>query len=508
VALSIGVRARSRAMAKTFYRRITMNRLTACFFLMAFVHCFAQGIMHSFLFTIDSEYSSLLTQIVRAAQMPPKNHTKLIGSTNDFRVIMCDWIPHNQSSCGTIFQTGIDNNPALATDAQHDSASRGHTVMDNIAEGFNISARFATDATNITGVTLQAKDGKVVELDKKCTGILLYPQQHLHTVKREDLTFVIFQFWLFAISLVAMLYNSVPHILAGLGARTLLTGWSIYALWRTKHQERVYYQLVADPGTPCSIDMFPTYFHTRIMYEIPDLILSCTAMIIFSYLSWALLKVYNSQSQNCVGAPGHINRIYKYFLAVQACLQLEAFVLVTAMGLWIDQLYNTYIGYIAHHTPIYNALYITTAVLLIPWITMGWYAIRREMHVTMICFIGLSFVFLATWSIMFYSQVYRWTFVVWPNLGCYSTASILLIIATMVLGVICRMNFGKGLAQYLHAEDALASANFATEVFDRNIEKAGKSLDLPVKSPTGAEMPMPTYYIPTLHSNDQRIGHS
>lgn len=36
----------------------------------------------------------------------------------------------------------------------------------------------------------------------------------------------------------------------------------------------------------------------------------------------------------------------------------------------------------------------------------------------------------------------------WPMLGCYTVASMLLIIITFVLGVICRMNFNKGLAEY------------------------------------------------------------
>lgn len=49
---------------------------------------------------------------------------------------------------------------------------------------------------------------------------------------------------------------------------------------------------------------------------------------------------------------------------------------------------------------------------------------------------------------MFYSIVYRWTFMQWPFLGCFTTASLVLLFASTSLGVVCRLNFGKGHAEY------------------------------------------------------------
>jgi len=237
------------------------------------------------------------------------------------------------------------------------------------------------------------------------------------------------------------------------------------------------HEMIFQSGTPCSTDIFPTYFSTRISYEIPDLILNCTALIIACYLSWTLLQDYNAQSFKCVGAPEHINRINKFFMAVLACLQLEAFVLVTAMGLWIDVLMNTAIAELSLHTPAYKALIILTTIFLVPWVTMGWYAIRREIKMLMVIFLGITFLIIVGWSVMFYSIVYRWTFMQWPYFGCFTVASLVLVIATMVLGTVCRLNFGKGLAQYLHAEAALASSNFAPEVFLHDEEKGAMDLE-------------------------------
>jgi len=316
---------------------------------------------------------------------------------------------------------------------------------------------------------------------------------------REDLTFILLQFWLFVVSVMAVMYDSVPHTLTVLVTRALMTGWSMYAVWRTNFNESVFEELIYNPGTPCSINLFPDYFRIRVSYEIPDLILNITALLIASYLSWTLLQVYNTQSFKCVGAPEHIVRINRFFMAVLACLQLEAFVLTAAMGLWVDVLVNTAIAHISSHTPAYEGLFVTTTVILIPWVVMGWYAIRREMRRLMVSFLALGFLITTGWGgVMFYSRVYRWSFLQWPFLGCFTVASLTLIGASMILGLICRLNFGKGLAQYLRAEGVLASSNFAPEVFKHDEEKGTMDLE-DIKSPY-VEQPLPTYNPPTLGS--------
>lgn len=280
----------------------------------------------------------------------------------------------------------------------------------------------------------------------------------------------------------------------------------MFALWREGYYEAKFDELVNTPGSPCSMNMFPEYFQTRKAYEIPDLILSLTALVIASYLSFTLLRVYNAQSFKCVGAPRHIMRIHKFFMAVLACLQLEVFVLVTAMVLWLDVLLNTAIKELSEHTPEYKAVSIITSVLLIPWLMTGWYAIRREMKRMVALFLSIAFILIFGWSIMFYSLVYRWTFVEWPLMACFSVASFILLIASAVLAIICRVNFGKGLAQYIEAEESLASINFAPEVFPHDIEKGPIDWESQEK-PRETGLPIPTYLeAPTLYLSSADKG--
>jgi len=485
---------RVKIQLKTAYKRITLNRLTTAFFIFGFVHCFAQGLIHSFIFTLDGQYSNLLNGIVQAAGIPPQNHTFTDGS----KLFMCDFIPHTDETCFVLYDSTVD---ISQNNADIDPVARGQIIADGLATGFQMLVD-SGDNSGDTSVIVVAQDGDQVTLDGQCTSMLLLPQQQLQNFKREDLTWVFLQFWLFFISLAAMIFDSVPHVLAVLGARVLATAWSAYAIYRTELMKQTFFDLIEQPGTPCSVELFSVYNQTRLYYEIPDLILNLSALGISIYLSWTLLKVYNSQSFKCMGAPEAVVPIYKYFMAVQACLHLECFVLLTAMGLWVDQLFTTYIHFISQHTAIYEASMIFTTVLLLPWITMGYIAIQREMKLLMSAFLFFTFVFISGWAIMFYSDTYRWSFVAWPNLGCYIVASFILLTLTMILGIKCWRNFGNGLAQYLHAESVLAASDFKPSIFEHDIEK-GLSYDPPpltkvIVSPSVDKSTTVTHVIPSL----------
>ncbi|TFK69795.1 hypothetical protein BDN72DRAFT_896988 [Pluteus cervinus] len=484
-----------KSQIKALYARITLNRITTAFFLSSLIYCFAQGVMRSFLFSLDANYTSLLGGITGAAGIPVGNMTFLQGGLGHLHLRMCNDIPHGQTPypCSDIFKSSstVSLNATFP-----DSSLRQTIVRDNLHSGFSVAV--VPDPTNsmtIQGIQLIGGDGTSVILNLQCTDILLFPQQILGYVRREDLTFIFLQIWLLIVSVFAIANDSVPHILTVMATRLLLSGWSIYAVWRTGLYNGRFQELVNSPNSPCGVNFFPTYFQIRKGIEIPDLLLNLTALFLSCYLSWRLLRVYSAQSFKCIGAPKHIVRINRFFLAVLACLQLEAFVLVAAMCLWLDILLHTALEKISEHTPAYKALFILTTLFLIPWIMAGWYGIRREMENLMIAFFVMAFLLIFGWSIMFYSLIYRWTFMEWPFLGCFTVASFILMSASVILAVICRLNFGNGLAEYIEAEDNLASSNFSPEVFPHDEETSSPSFDEKI----GSDLPLPTYLeVPTL----------
>jgi len=153
------------------------------------------------------------------------------------------------------------------------------------------------------------------------------------------------------------------------------------------------------------------------------------------------------------------------------------------VSLWLDKLFNSPIGDLAQFKTLYKVVSFLTLVLLIPWLMTGWFAVRRELRVPMFIFLLLSVLYLAGWSFMFISTTFRWTFVTWRFFSIMASASVLLTVSSLVLGIICRYNFSKGLLRYLQAQQTLPEDDF--------VDYSGSD-DEKVDFPSN-EKPIPTY---------------
>ena len=66
----------------------------------------------------------------------------------------------------------------------------------------------------------------------------------------------------------------------------------------------------------------------------------------------------------------------------------------------------------------------------------------------MMVFLGVAGLLLAGWASMFIAATFRWTYVTWLFFSLMTTAAVLLTVITLILGIVCRINFGKGLTRY------------------------------------------------------------
>ena len=73
---------------------------------------------------------------------------------------------------------------------------------------------------------------------------------------------------------------------------------------------------------------------------------------------------------------------------------------------------------------------------------------RRESLKLTAAFLGVAFFFLFAWSMMFYSRVYRFTFVDWPFFGCMTVTSFVTLLSSTGFACVCLRNYDKGLAQW------------------------------------------------------------
>ena len=66
----------------------------------------------------------------------------------------------------------------------------------------------------------------------------------------------------------------------------------------------------------------------------------------------------------------------------------------------------------------------------------------------MMGFLVVAALILVGWATMFIAATFRWTYATWLFFSLMTTAAVLLTLTTLILGIVCRINFGKGLTRY------------------------------------------------------------
>ncbi|KAF8528035.1 hypothetical protein BU17DRAFT_38723 [Hysterangium stoloniferum] len=345
---------------------------------------------------------------------------------------------------------------------------------------------------NITGLTSNTVKGVSqtnAVLTDTCISTLLWPAQKLSNTLREDLTLIGFQVSVLGMSIVALLNESIPHVLAALFTHLVATIWSIAQVFQTEDFRQDFFRLIVN-GACSGNNLLGSYWQERKKAEIASAVVNTISFIVTAFLTYKLTRTYGWQTFKRVGASIKINRMYKLVLSLSIAIQLALFFIVAAAALWIDQLCNGSVGHLSKLANIYKAGIIIMFVLLVPWLTLGWFAIRREMRKSCLAFLGLSIIFIGLWAAMFDSISFRWTFMLWPFFAVMAIVSGTLIVLTFILGLACRFNFGKGLPHYLNSEEPLDGDDFDPVYPDTH---GGNASDHEKVDYPSVERPVPTF---------------
>ncbi|KAH9065911.1 hypothetical protein EDB87DRAFT_1554553, partial [Lactarius vividus] len=482
--------------------RVTASRIAIIYFVFSILHCTVQVVFQVQAFSVNKQAADFLSGLIYTGDAALSGFF-VLGSQLHF----CDHVPNSLSteSCrivwnGTIggigdgrsneLKLGSGNNVTLtftssitpsitptssspipsSTSTHAHSSSTPHSTSEPhpftgkraFAPNPQIDvANFSAIALNgQTGVTLQGFGfgGKNVTLDNKCLVALNWPVQTLKNTKREDITFIGFQLWVLGMSLVALLNESIPHIIATALTHLSATAWGAFQIYNTNMFHQDFKRLATDGA--CKINLLPSYWEARARAEIPSLAFSAAALLVSCYLSFKLVKAFGWQTFKRVGASRTINKIYKLILTLSIVIQLSLFFVITAVALWLDQLCNGAIAVMATQSKVYETFLVIVLSLLIPWLLMGWFAARKELKYPMAVFLVLSALYVIGWGLMFDSTTFRWTFVQWTFFASMATLSAVLAIIDLIVGIMCRLNFDKGLPNYLNAQEPLTDDSF------------------------------------------------
>ncbi|KAH8120479.1 hypothetical protein DFH11DRAFT_66333 [Phellopilus nigrolimitatus] len=301
-----------------------------------------------------------------------------------------------------------------------------------------------------------------------CPMIASYSTNLFRDNRMEDVVFVVIHAYLLFVTVYAIARESIPHIVVIFSIRFLSAIWSLSRFIETIAVKKSLGRLVH--AASCPSDFFgPKFFENRHIFE-GLLLCSSTFMIILeAFLATKLGRVYFKRPWRVVQVSNEMQKMYKLLLGFSVVVQISALIFPTTMALWIDQIMNTWYSHATgNHIVLFRSFSIVLTILLPPWIAIGWYSLRREWPRATIVFLAFGAAFLGCLLALPFSPMFRWTFTTWWFFGMIFTATVVLFVATLVLAVLCRRNFGKNLDHYLLVQSRLSDRDFAHDHFEED----------------------------------------
>ncbi|KAK7035392.1 hypothetical protein VNI00_011923 [Paramarasmius palmivorus] len=440
---------------KLIYTRITLTKYTTLYFFLALIYCIVLVALQGVAFQDSAQAGDIVSGVLGCT-----NVTGLVVHV-DNHLEFCTGLPNVR-----------DSNCSIIEGADPDGMWR--RAESNEIRRLTPRSEHAKPLFDSNGMLEGVDIGNNQTLSAPCVQSLLWlnDAQVLRDSRREDLVILVFHIWLFALSFVTILNESLPHLVAGLAGHALVTGWAGFRVENSDNVQELYKTLIVE-GTCDNTDFLGSWWDVRNSHTIPTVVLNTVVLICVALLSLRLYKVYARQSFNRVGASSQINRVYK----------LAGFFTLASTVMWIDKASTGSIVFAAHHLRTYQTVLIVMVILILPWVIFGWISVRREHRRFFIIFLAISTVFLVLSSAVFASDLYRFIFDMWPLFATMTVTSYILIVATFVLGILCRIHFGKGLREFLTQKEAPEGADFApvyiAQLFpvDGDPEKAQLSQD-------------------------------
>lgn len=92
-------------------------------------------------------------------------------------------------------------------------------------------------------------------------------------------------------SIVALLNESIPHIFASLATHIMATAWSVFQILSTAHFKSTFNRVITE-GVCDGVSLLPRYWDERARAEYPTLALNILSLLVSTFLTWRLIKVF------------------------------------------------------------------------------------------------------------------------------------------------------------------------------------------------------------------------
>ncbi|KAK6909280.1 hypothetical protein I203_103297 [Kwoniella mangroviensis CBS 8507] len=360
----------------------------------------------------------------------------------------------------------------------------------------DIQLSAAQDSGTVVGVNiahLSGSNGPSVVVTQQCALHYGWAINSLDNLVREETVLAAFFIWILGLAIVGLLNVSIPHLLALLLSLIISMAWTTNGL---RLSFKFWSTFESTTSTHCDgINVLPSYWEKRVGFQSAVLGSTVVTLIASGLLCWKIRDHFGWQTFQRIGASSKINKIYKLVLALSILLQLDAFVLVAFFALFLDQVSITSCGteliikisrgpasYFMSNCKAFKAIYSLLIVALLPWLNF-----RKRFNI----FVGLSVLIIGGWAVSFANQIFRIVFTTWAFFTCMGSLAVGLTAITVVLAIIRRLTFGKGLADFLYLEEVHERPNSGLLVEKPSLPLAMPRSNLPTFSTAFGPGPAP-----------------
>ncbi|KAH8813543.1 hypothetical protein DL96DRAFT_523046 [Flagelloscypha sp. PMI_526] len=293
-----------------------------------------------------------------------------------------------------------------------------------------------------------------MDLDKSCLWSLNYVRSELGHSKRETIAFLCFQIWVFMISLIGIATDSMPHLLASLATHGLVLAWGIFQVIQSIGFQSTFKRVITD-GACAGAQILPDLGSIRQRTDIPLLVVNFVAFLFSAFLTLRLIKLVNWHNFKNVGANLEMNRHRKFMLILFTVIQLSFFFVAVFCALLFDLVSNGNMKTMSSFPVFYKISCIVSLIVIVPWMLSGLYGVEREKKIPTMIFLTYAVFWVCGFATMFFSTSFRQEITRWSFFAVMGAMSVLITGAALILGIACRINFGKG---YLIAKDIQADS--------------------------------------------------
>ncbi|KAG8984388.1 hypothetical protein FRB90_005350, partial [Tulasnella sp. 427] len=299
-----------------------------------------------------------------------------------------------------------------------------------------------------------------------CVRGLVWAEQTLGNTLKESAVAMAFWAWISVIGVLAVLIQSMSLMITSVVSLLVAIGFSVFQLVSSQSFQIEYQRAVVN-GVCGGVDVIESSTNVRLELELGIIGIAVVSALLAGICAKFLLPIFGAEMRGKLEGLPALSRPYRCMIA----LKLLSFIIPVTAALWLDAVFSSLPAAFSAQNELEEALFSCFAGFVLPWLMLGYEATRRSLCRTMIMFLVLTLPILAGWSAFLAVDLYRVWLVSWQFLAVLPVIAITLTTAVLVLGVIYRIDFKRGLPQIMgHClpKDGFASTTTAP----RDVERA------------------------------------